>query len=128
MEAFMKKNTFVKILFIAISIFALVFSLILLIDNVTSCIESLKHLKQLEEYNELQKIYIRHYVIYPSFSFFLAILFFLVINVKGLRFVTESLIEKISKKKKENRKAKLEREIAQKQAELNELTNEPKIE
>ena len=124
----MKKNTFVKILFIAISIFALVFSLILLIDNVTSCIESLKHLKQLEEYNELQKIYIRHYVIYPSFSFFLAILFFLVINVKGLRFVTESLIEKISKKKKENRKAKLEREIAQKQAELNELTNEPKIE
>ena len=124
----MKKNTFVKILFIAISIFALVFSLILLIDNVTSCIESLKHLKQLEEYNELQKIYIRHYVIYPSFSFFLAILFFLVINVKGLRFVTESLIVTISKKKKENRKAKLEREINKKQAELDEITNAQKKE
>lgn len=62
-------------------------------------------------------------------------LFFLVINFKGLKFLTESIIEKFvswrkdtEEERKENKQAKLQREIAEKQAELEKMKNDTKTE
>ena len=64
-----------------------------------------------------------------------SIILFLVINFKDLKFLTESLIEKFvswrkdtEEERKENKQAKLKREIAEKQAELEKMKNDTKIE
>ncbi len=128
----MKKNIF-KISFSIISFLAFIFSIISIISaikNLTYWGEApnKQYWAYISEYADFAIGFETYRLIFWIFCCINNILFFLVINIKGLRFATESLIETISKKKKGNRKAKLEREIAQKQAELNELTNELKME
>lgn len=132
----MKNKILLKILIMVISCIFVIFSIIIFIDNLISTIESLKILKRAEPdiYQELLKLYIQRNIVYPFFTVVLSILFFLIVNFKGMNFLTVSLIQfikenkgKISEERKDKKQAKLAREIAQKQAELDKLTNTPKI-
>lgn len=128
----MKKNI-IKISFSIISLLAFIFSIISIISaikNLTYWGEApnKQYWAYISEYADFAIGFETYRLIFWIFCCISNVLFFLIVNIKGLRFVTDSLIETISKKKKENKKAKLEREIAQKQAELDELTNNPKTE
>ena len=54
------------------------------------------------------------------------LLLFLIINIKSLKFITDSLIEKIAKKKKENEPIRKEKALQKKQEQLQALQDEIK--
>lgn len=136
----MNKKTIIKICFSLISFLALIFSVFSVIDAI----------KQLSFYQDrISDAYVLQYQIDFShfrrfeihrlcFWVFCCIsnfLFFLVINFKDLKFLTESIIEKFvswrkdtEEERKENKQAKLQREIAEKQAELEKMKNDTKTE
>ena len=132
----MKNKIFPKILIMVISCIFVIFSIIIFIDGLISTIESLKILQRAEpdRYQELLKLYIQRNIVYPFFTVILSILFFLVVNFKGMKFLTISFVqlikehrEKTIDERKVKKQSKLEREIAQKQAKLDEIINTPKI-
>lgn len=136
----MNKKTIIRICFSLISFLAFIFSVFSVIDAI----------KQLSFYQDrISDAYVLQYQIDFShfrrfeiyrlcFWFFCCIsniLFFLVINFKDLKFLTESIIEKFvswrkdtEEERKENKQVKLQREIAEKQAELEKMKNGTKTE
>lgn len=128
----MKKNIS-KIFFIILSVFFLICATWDLFSTLSSGIENIKFWEAL--YGQENEIIIKgaieniiisiiHAVIYFSVS----LLFFLVINLKGLQFVTVSAVQlikehkaKTSEERNAKKQAKLAREIAEKQAELEKM-------
>lgn len=132
----MKSRLILKIIVSIFSIFFLLFSLYSNINCLKSYIKlfSDDHIKSYAYYDELVKSAIKTIIFYGS-TFLCSILFFLIVHFKGLRFVTNSLIVLIkehrastAEQRKEKKQAKLAREIAQKQAELEKMNNSPKPE
>ena len=123
-----------KVVFIVFSIFFLLFSIIALIDFFPDYINAVKVLEKKGEKNIFNFLCTKQLIKYICFSV-CSILLFLVINFKDLKFLTESLIEKFvswrkntEEERKENKQAKLQREIAEKQAELEKMKNDTKTE
>ena len=137
----MKKIIF-KLSLLVFSIAILVFSIINLVDILSAQIPVLKDGIKLQEIygkdDHTAKVTIEFaldLIVPACFSFLTSLLFFLVINIKGLRFVTVSTIqlikehkEKTSAERSEKKQAKLSREIAEKQAELEKMNNSTKEE
>ena len=131
----MKNKTFFKILFGILSICYLLFALHYFFYCLNMYLKVLndKGLSD-NQYQIVLNDFIQS-ISYYSVTLIFSILFFLVVNFKDLQFVTVSTIqlikehrEKTSEERKAKKQAKLSQEIAQKQAELDELNNELKTE
>lgn len=135
----MKKIIF-KLSLLVFSIAILVFSIINLVDILSAQIPVLKDGIKLQEIygkdDHTAKVTIEFaldLIVPACFSFLTSLLFFLVINIKGLQFVTVSTIQlikehkaKTSAERNAKKQAKLAREIAEKQAELDKMNNSTK--
>jgi hypothetical protein len=125
------KKYFIKVSFSFLSLIFLSLSIWNLCIKIPNGIQSINYWKN-EPIESLKNEIIKELSIdmFQSISYFLvAVLFFLVVNFKGLQFVTISATQLIKEhNSKENKRAKLSQEIAKKQAELDKLNNEPKTE
>lgn len=125
------KKYFIKVSFSFLSLIFLSLSIWNLCIKIPNGIQSINYWKN-EPIQSLKNEIIKELSIdmFQSISYFLvAVLFFLVVNFKGLQFVTISATQLIKEhNSKENKRAKLSQEIAKKQAELDKLNNEPKTE
>ncbi len=121
----MKKT--IKIIFIMLSLLAVIFSIIYIIKG----IDDVQFLYELYEQglvdnatlNVGKKVEMSQ-VIFWAFCCFTNILFFCVVNFKDLQFITESFIgmfKETENKRKENKKKALAKDIEKKQALLNEM-------
>ena len=124
--------------------FLIIFSFSAIIISVLSIINAVKNLKFYSDaYSDVRyevafsnfRGFEIHRLCFWIFCCISNFLFFLVINFKGLKFLTESIIEKFvswrkdtEEERKENKQAKLQREIAEKQAELEKMKNDTKTE
>ena len=137
----MKSKIFFKFLFVVLSFIFIVFSTCIFIEVIVHWVKTFNKIN-LDTYPFSKKeLYLscfesisEHFLI-----FFVSILFFLIVNFNCFKFLNISIwsiIIKQAKKTKlekqedkaEKKQAKLAREIAQKQAELDELTNNQKKE
>lgn len=133
----MNKKSLIKIIISIFSICFLLFSFYLFFSYLFQQITFFQKYKSIFsdlEYKRQITYFIRTIFQY-FFNLLASILLFLVINFKGLKFLTESIIEKFvswrkdtEKERKENKQAKLQREIAEKQAELEKMKNDTKTE
>lgn len=140
----MNKKSLIKIIISIFSMCFLIYSFIVLFDYIFKQIYHLKNLKSYlawgdnityeELYNEQIVLFIKG-LINNIINLLSSILLFLVINFKDLKFLTESIIEKFvswrkdtEEERKENKQAKLQREISEKQAELEKMKNDTKTE
>ena len=122
-------NIVVKILSTIFFIYFLVFS----INEIFVYIEDFNFIRNFYDGEKLADAYKQtfYYMIHCILSLFIAFFLFLLVNFKGLKFLTNSLIEQIkehrektAEERKTKKQAKLQAEIAQKQAELEEMKNE----
>ena len=137
----MKSKIFFKFLFVVLSFIFIVFSTCIFIEVIVHWVKTFNKIN-LDTYPFSKKeLYLscfesisEHFLI-----FFVSILFFLIVNFNCFKFLNISILSIIIKQAKktklekqedkaEKKQAKLAREIAQKQAELDELTNNPKKE
>ena len=136
----MSKKTLLKICLTLVSFFAVVVSVLSIIDSIKNLqiyqnkINDSTMLSYRIDYVGFRLFEI-HRLCFWVFCCISNFLFFLVINFKDLKFLTESLIEKFiswrkdtEEERKENKQAKLQREIAEKQAELEKMKNDTKTE
>lgn len=133
----MNKKSLIKIIISIFSICFLLFSFYLFFSYLFQQITFFQKYKSIFsdlEYKRQITYFIRTIFQY-FFNLLASILLFLVINFKGLKFLTESIIEKFvswrkdtEEERKENKQAKLQREIAEKQAELEKMKNDTKTE
>lgn len=134
----MNKKFFIKII---ISIFSICFLLCSLYSFFSYLFNQITYIKKYliliddAKYKNQQITYFLRMLFQYFFVLLASIILFLVINFKGLKFLTESLIEKFvswrkdtEEERKENKQAKLKREIAEKQAVLEKMKNDTKIE
>lgn len=137
----MKKKIVIKIILSFLSVLFLILSIIQLFDILPTQIKSIKNdLQYIEVYgtNSVVKSTIEFsikQIVYSSLCVIAFAFCFLVINIKGLQFVTVSTIQLIKEHKEstkeeraEKKQAKLAREIAQKQAELEKMNENTKKE
>lgn len=134
------KKIIIKILFIVLSIVFLFCAAWKLYYTIKYGIENIKFWESL--YGHEEEIIINNAIkdnqiniLHSAIFFLTSLLFFLVINIKGLQFVTVSTIQlikehkaKTSAERFEKKQAKLAREIAEKQAELEKMNNSTKEE
>lgn len=137
----MKSKIFFKFLFVVLSFIFIVFSTCIFIEVIVHWVKTFNKIN-LDTYPFSKKeLYLscfesisEHFLI-----FFVSILFFLIVNFNCFKFLNISILSIIIKQAKktklekqedkaEKKQAKLAREIAQKQAELDELANNPKKE
>ena len=124
----MNKKFFIKII---ISIFSICFLLCSLYSFFSYLFNQITYIKKYliliddAKYKNQQNTYFLRILFQYFFVLLASIILFLVINFKDLKFLTESLIEKFvswrkdtEEERKENKQAKLKREIAEKQAVL----------
>lgn len=133
----MNKKSLIKIIISIFSICFLLFSFYLFFSYLFQQITFFQKYKSIFsdlEYKRQITYFIRTIFQY-FFNLLASILLFLVINFKDLKFLTESIIEKFvswrkdtEEERKENKQAKLQREIAEKQAELEKMKNDTKTE
>lgn len=134
----MNKKFFIKII---ISIFSICFLLCSLYSFFSYLFNQITYIKKYliliddAKYKNQQITYFLRMLFQYFFVLLASIILFLVINFKDLKFLTESLIEKFvswrkdtEEERKENKQAKLKREIAEKQAVLEKMKNDTKIE
>lgn len=135
----MKKKIVIKIILSCLSVLFLILSIIQLFDILPTQIKSIKNdLQYIEVYgtNSVVKSTIEFsikQIVYSSLCVIAFAFCFLVINIKGLQFVTVSTIQlikehkaKTSEERNAKKQAKLAREIAEKQAELEKMNNSTK--
>ena len=133
----MNKKSLIKIIISIFSICFLLFSFYLFFSYLFQQITFFQKYKSIFsdlEYKRQITYFIRTIFQY-FFNLLASILLLLVINFKDLKFLTESIIEKFvswrkdtEEERKENKQAKLQREIAEKQAELENMKNDTKTE
>ena len=114
----MKKNI-LKIIASAVSIVFLVLWLWMGIDNIISYIRVIKHMGLTGDFAFDFKWIMQ--IVREFVMLIVAVLLFLVVNLKDLQFLTESILEKTKKYREEKKKEKLETDIAKKQAMLEEM-------
>ena len=129
------KKIFIKIVLSVFSLFSIIFSIVTIFQSVQN-ISYYQDIKGNAYWLLMSKDSVEFALGFETYRLIFWIvccisnlLFFLVVNFKGLQFVTISATQLIKEhNSKENKRAKLSQEIAKKQAELDELNNESKTE
>jgi hypothetical protein len=114
----MKKNI-LKIIASVVSIVFLVLWLWLGIDNIISIMRAIKRMGLTGDFAFDFKWIMQ--IVREFVMLIVAVLLFLVVNLKDLQFLTESILEKTKKYREKKKKEKLETDIAKKQAMLEEM-------
>ncbi len=114
----MKKNI-LKTIASFVSIVFLMLWLWLGIDNIISYIQMIKDIGFFGEFTTDFKLIMQ--IVREFVMLIVAVLLFLVVNLKDLQFLTESILEKTKKYREETKKEKLKTDIAKKQAMLEEM-------